>query len=254
MAKGFAFPGKIQGKIGGAVFRIDRGKQIISEYNPAPHDAKDASQIAQRARIACASKVSALFPPATVAGMVSKKASARSNFNSELISLVQLTTVGDQMAAIINPEEILLCNNNTAYLNFTGLRLSSTLSSLTIQSNIVLPPSGNVARIMYTVLPRLIVNGEYEMAQMIMSPSFYGESGAKFVSLEMGAAFVTPNREFNVYAVPLTIDSEKVYAKYSDVLLADSNSQMIVQVAIQLAKDGIFKRSVYCGRVYNNPD
>lgn len=63
MAKINPIFGKFQGKVGGTVFAIRNGEQILREYNPAPRNPSTPAQVAARARLKLLSQLSAVMAP-----------------------------------------------------------------------------------------------------------------------------------------------------------------------------------------------
>lgn len=63
MAKINPIFGKFQGKLGGNVFAIRNGEQIIREYNPSPQNPSTSAQVAARAKLKLLSQLSAVYAP-----------------------------------------------------------------------------------------------------------------------------------------------------------------------------------------------
>lgn len=61
MARIYGFSGKIVGKKGDAVFRVQKGKQFVSQYNPIVVNPNTEKQTVQRAKMKLLSQLSAIF-------------------------------------------------------------------------------------------------------------------------------------------------------------------------------------------------
>lgn len=109
MAKGQIALGKFRGKVGGQVLRVDAGiGQIISEYNPHPSNPRTVAQTNQRAKMVLAGKISAITPREAIAGLASNNRKARSLFVSNILSLAEISTVGNEKKATVSMETLVL--------------------------------------------------------------------------------------------------------------------------------------------------
>ena len=99
--------GKFSGKLGGAVFVIRNGKQIVREYNPRPTNPKSALQQQQRAKGNLTGRISSLVPKAALSGLGTNNIRRRSLFNQLLLKGANVTLVNDNYSAKIPWEKII---------------------------------------------------------------------------------------------------------------------------------------------------
>jgi len=99
--------GKFSGKLGGAVFVIRNGKQIVREYNPRPSNPKSALQLQQRAKGNLAGRISSFVPKAAIAGLGVNGIRRRSRFNQLLLKAATVSLIGDDYKAKIGESSIL---------------------------------------------------------------------------------------------------------------------------------------------------
>lgn len=93
--------GKFSGKLGGAVFVIRNGKQIVREYNPRPSNPKSALQLQQRAKGNLAGRISSFVPKAAISGLGTNNIRRRSRFNQLILKGAQVSLIrGDYSAKI----------------------------------------------------------------------------------------------------------------------------------------------------------
>ena len=98
--------GKFSGKLGGAVFVIRNGKQIVREYNPRPSNPKSALQLQQRAKGNLAGRISSFVPKAAISGLGVNNIRRRSRFNQLLLKGAQVSLIGDDYSAKIPWESV----------------------------------------------------------------------------------------------------------------------------------------------------
>ena len=99
--------GKFSGKLGGAVFVIRNGKQIVREYNSRPSNPKSALQLQQRAKGNLAGRISSFVPKTAISGLGVNNIRRRSRFNQLLLKGAIVSLVNDDYSAKIPWENIL---------------------------------------------------------------------------------------------------------------------------------------------------
>lgn len=104
--------GKFSGKLGGAVFVIRNGKQIVREYNPRPSNPKSALQLQQRAKGNLAGRISSFVPKAAISGLGVNNIRRRSRFNQLLLKGANVSIIDGDYSAKIPWENILFSEGN----------------------------------------------------------------------------------------------------------------------------------------------
>ena len=99
--------GKFSGKLGGAVFVIRNGKQIVREYNPRPSNPKSALQLQQRAKGNLAGRISSFVPKAAISGLGVNNIRRRSRFNQLLLKGANVSIINGDYSAKIPWENII---------------------------------------------------------------------------------------------------------------------------------------------------
>ena len=99
--------GKFSGKLGGAVFVIRNGKQIVREYNPRPTNPKSALQLQQRAKGNLAGRISSFVPKAAIFGLGTNAIARRSRFNKIILDAAQVTLINNEYQAKVPWENVL---------------------------------------------------------------------------------------------------------------------------------------------------
>lgn len=99
--------GKFSGKLGGAVFVIRNGKQIVREYNPRPSNPKSALQLQQRAKGNLAGRISSFVPKTAIMGLGVNGIRRRSRFNQLMLKGANVTMIDGNYSAKIPWENII---------------------------------------------------------------------------------------------------------------------------------------------------
>ena len=114
MAKASNGLGKFSGKLGGAVFVIRNGKQIVREYNPRPSNPKSALQLQQRAKGNLAGRISSFVPKAAIFGLGTNAIARRARFNKIILDAAQVTLINNEYSAKVPWENVLFSEGSVS--------------------------------------------------------------------------------------------------------------------------------------------
>ena len=106
MAKASNGLGKFSGKLGGAVFVIRNGNQIVREYNPRPSNPKSVLQLQQRAKGNLAGRITSFVPKTAIMGLGVNSERRRARFNQLILKGAQVSLIGDNYSAKIPWESV----------------------------------------------------------------------------------------------------------------------------------------------------
>lgn len=124
--------GQFRGKLGGVVYAVRNGQQIVRAYQPVVANPKSTEQRLQRAKGVLAGKLSHLIPASVIVGMNGgSKTGRRAMFNKNLLdSIVSeiAVTTGDAKATLV-PDMLLLSNGPQIHAT------SRQSSPITLDSN-----------------------------------------------------------------------------------------------------------------------
>ena len=112
--------GKFSGKLGGAVFVIRNGKQIVREYNPRPSNPKSALQLQQRAKGNLAGRISSFVPKAAIFGLGTNAINRRSRFNKIILDAAQVTLIDNEYQAKVPWENVLFSEGSVIRTVFSA--------------------------------------------------------------------------------------------------------------------------------------
>lgn len=103
MAKSSNGIGQYRGKMGGVVFSVRNGQQIIRQYQPVVANPKTELQVDQRRKAILVGKISHVFKADIIEGLNgSSKSARRARFNKLLLDAVTTTTVSNIRTASLN--------------------------------------------------------------------------------------------------------------------------------------------------------
>lgn len=96
-----------RGRVGGQVYAVSGGEQIIRTYNPVVANPRTSLQQAQRAKVVLAGKLSSLTPDAVLTGMASSKRDRRSEYTRNIIIKAVANDTPQGYKAVLEPEDLI---------------------------------------------------------------------------------------------------------------------------------------------------
>lgn len=118
MAKSTNGLGQFRGKMGGVVFSVRNGQQVIRNYQPVVANPKSSDQRIQRAKAVLAGKLSHILTAPMIIGMNGgSKAGRRSEFNRVLLDAIesQISVTTGVAKATLMPERLLLSQGDAVH-------------------------------------------------------------------------------------------------------------------------------------------
>lgn len=252
MAKASNGLGKFSGKLGGAVFVIRNGKQIVREFNPRPTNPKTALQLQQRAKGNLAGRISSFVPKAAIFGLGTNAIERRSRFNKNILNAAQVTLIDNKYEAKVPWENVLFSEGSVS----PTLALSSSRTApnavVAIFSRVSSIPddvyNASMARIVVMVYDNASQQLVEVVTKIVTKPVASDTNVATTVPVVYPSAFVAA-----LFLVPMsTMDGSQV-AISTDMATKDDAA-----IAASLSANGSavvfnYGRSVFLGQVSYTP-
>lgn len=196
MAKASNGLGKFSGKLGGAVFVIRNGKQIVREYNSRPSNPKSALQLQQRAKGNLAGRITSFVPKTAITGLGVNAERRRGRFNQLLLKGANVTQINGNYSAKI-PWENIIFSEGTVIAPFIlqGINVAQSgngvdivlkgVDDVTVASDIYESMTGRVVVMVYDTRSQELVE---VVTRIINKPKQSGQSDT-FVSVNHPAGY-----------------------------------------------------------------
>ena len=189
------------GRVGGMVYKVVNGKQVIMPYKTrdTKGDQVSVAQLATRAKFALAGKFSKITPSEIMRGLNGSRVDRRSNFVKAITKAATVTVDGTQVVANIAPDKIIfsdglvtMLNMGTPTLNNAGV-LAASIANIpeSVDAVLVIAVCSNAS-------------GEYDRVNYQVCP-VDDEAHTATVSINTDAVQGTHVR---VYYVPLTVTDQ----------------------------------------------
>lgn len=115
-----------RGRVGGQVYKVVNGQQVVVPYSGASNKSNTIAQQAVRARFALAGKLSKIVPPEILAGLNGSKIDRRSNFVSGIIRRSVISTVENGLQASIDAPNVVFSKGDVVFVDLSSLTMDAT--------------------------------------------------------------------------------------------------------------------------------
>lgn len=214
------------GRLGGSVFAVRRGEQIVRKYQSVVNNPSTGAQVAQRAKFKLAQQVAAaLGDDVNPWGIVDRKKSARNSFTSDLLKSGAVTYASD-----------------TASVALADLKLTS--SSLYAGANAGVTFSGSRVTVNFVADTLFLVPGSVLKAVVVRPLAAYGLAviGRGSAVISAGQTTLSVTTSLTVAATDRVLfyavrpASQEALVAYGDIQGMDANA--ILEVMTRLAAVG----------------
>lgn len=248
MAIGYGLSGKIRGKLGSSVYRIQSGKQVISEYNPEKTGTKSQGQIEMRAKMAMANNVSRCLPSDLLVGLSRSRAAARQTLVGSIVKNATIApdTV-DEVWAQFNAEKLELSKGVFIPSNESSVQMAP-LTRTIVTASAVMPHGFDARNVLFVVLPKISITGQFQQAVGRMSDAVYDYDTAH-ASIKVASEAAYPTTVFFAYAIPIIPNELGRRVDFSELLNADASALFTTIARLYNTRRVNFGQTIYLGSV-----
>lgn len=247
MAKGRALCGKIVGRLGSNVFRIQDGEQIISEYRPHIINPKSDAQTMQRAKFALSTSISKQLPYVVIAGWSPRPSVARSAFLRSALNAAQLDNTNPQNPMVaIAAEKLVLSSGRTIPIVASTVAANQQGTQINFSVDVI---AGS------NLISGLFVAIQFDVATTLCDGAFWAaatisDNGTTArATVAIGPNNTQTGKVYQTYFVPIADKTGHIGTKYGDLRYIDARNEYAARVAISLSKDDLYGQSAYLAPV-----
>lgn len=181
-----------RGRVGGQVYAVNGGEQIIRTYNPVVANPRTSLQQAHRAKVVLAGKLSALTPDAVLTGMARSKRDRRSEYTRNIINKAVSNDTPQGYKAVLEPADLIFSK---------GRSNPDLTASIEAESNtavaVTVTKGSSIDAVMIVVVEYNGALLEYTFVNYELATSFDAAT-------QIALSGRTQAGNVNVYAIPLT--------------------------------------------------
>lgn len=247
MAIGYGLTGKIRGKLGAQVYRIEAGKQIISEYNPEKQDPKTEGQLKQRARVVEANEISRRFPWECLVGLSPNRTKARQMFVGDIAKKTVVIWQAEKYVGTFDLSVLELSRGvSVLYDGFTVAPIA-TESSQALTAQFRVPAGSDVVRFLFVTIYN--ANGMHDLRRAVYALSSEKNSNNTCnASVVLDSVAPITSGSCYSWAVPIYPDTLKKRIEYSGIVGQVVNGVITSDVLVSFARKELFAGTIYLGR------
>ena len=183
------------GRIGGLVFKVVNGKQVIVPYKKEVFNPRTEAQMSNRAKFALAGMINKIVPKEVLVGMSSDRRSRRPLFSSNIVRHANVSIANGAVTANLNANDLVFSQ---------GAAAPVTVSEMTVNNGLVGGTLGdlpeNVDAVMMIAVVFDTTVGHYTRTVYEVLPA--GETAVSLDTKTTEAGNVA-----HLYAVPMTLTS-----------------------------------------------
>lgn len=246
MAKGYGLTGKVRGKIGSTVFRIESGKQIISEYNPTKTGTPTKNQLLVRSRMSLANQVSRLVPYPCIIGLGSSPAKARHAFVGQVFKATT-ASMTDETTALANLSAADIKFSDGVNVGIVRTSVVDTAGTYTrAKGTVSFSPSQDVVRFLMIALWHNTTTNEYMLVDAVLSEEVNDNGQAEALSY-FSETSVVANMNAYLYAIPIVLNTLGKRAAYNEMQLSSTNNAFTASMAVTFTRHNMYGATKYIG-------
>ena len=183
------------GRIGGLVFKVVNGKQVIMPYKKEVFNPRTAAQMSSRAKFALAGMINKIVPKEVLVGMSSDRRSRRPLFSSNIMRHANVSVANGAVTAALNANDLVFSQGVAAPVTVSGMAVNDGLVSGTLGD---LPE--NVDAVMMIAVVYDTTVGHYTRTVYEVLPA--GET-----SISLDTKTTEAGNVAHLYAVPMSLTS-----------------------------------------------
>lgn len=247
MAKGYGLSGKIQGKLGSKVYRVEAGKQIISEYNPNKQDPKSDKQLRQRTKMAQATELSRRFPWECITALSVNRSEARRKLVGNIIEKTVVTKEGDEYIATVDLGQIQLSKGVPVKVDNFQVTKFGLEGEQKLQAVIQVTEASQIKRFLFITLYNANYLRQVDRALYALSAEVNNE-GRCYASIVLDSSQTLQGGSCYSWAIPIYPNTLEKKVKYGAINSAPQSGLLTAQAIVELARADLFAASFYMGR------
>ena len=183
------------GRIGGLVFKVVNGKQVIVPYKKEVFNPRTKAQMAHRAKLALAGMINKIVPKEVLVGMSADRRKRRTLFTSNIVRRANVSVAGGSVTATLDANDLVFSQGVAAPVTVNGMAANDGLVGGTLGA---LPKKVDAVMMIAVVYDTTV--GHYTRTVYKVVPA-----GETAISLDTGTT--ESGNVAHIYAVPMSLTS-----------------------------------------------
>ena len=183
------------GRIGGLVFKVVNGKQVIMPYKKEVFNPRTEAQMSNRAKFALASMINKIVPKEVLVGMSPDHRSRRPLFTSNIIRHANVSIASGEIKATLNANDLVFSQGVAAPVTVNGMTVTDGLVGGTLDA---LPEKVDAVMVIAVV---------YDNTAGLYTRTVYEVVPAGETAISLDTQTTENGNVAHIYAVPMSLTS-----------------------------------------------
>ncbi len=228
-----------RGRIGGLIYKVVDGKQVVVPYSGASHDSRTEAQMRQRAKFVLAGMISKVVPHQVLVGMSGQRSQRRRMFVSNIVRHATTSVSTNAVTATLAATDLVFSQ---------GAAAPVSVSNVSVTGGVV---SGTVGNLPETVDAVMVIAVVYDTSLGIYTHMVYQVVDADDTSVSLDTSGASSGDIAHLYAVPVSLtDAGISYTRSADGAQRNESDGFTISMLMN-ANDGScrYGRSQYLRQV-----
>jgi len=182
-------------RIGGLVFKVVNGKQVIMPYKKEVFNPRTKAQMSNRAKFALASMINKIVPKEVLVGMSPDRRSRRPLFSSNIIRHASVSTASGSVTATLDANDLVFSQGVAAPVTVSGMAAHDGLVGGTLGA---LPENVDAVMMIAVV---------YDTTVGLYTRTVYEVLPAGETAISLDTKTTESGNVAHIYAVPMSLTS-----------------------------------------------
>jgi len=183
------------GRIGGLVFKVVNGKQVIMPYKKEVFNPRTKAQMSQRAKFALSGMINRIVPKEVLVGMSPDRRKRRPLFASNIARHANVSTAGGSVTATLDANDLVFSQ---------GVAAPVTVNRMTATDGLV---SGTLEALPEKVDAVMMIAVVYDTTVGLYTRTVYEVLPAGETAISLDTQTTETGNVAHIYAVPMSLTS-----------------------------------------------
>ena len=183
------------GRVGGLVFKVVNGQQVITPYKKEVFNPRSGAQMSQRAKFALSGMINKIVPKEVLVGMSPDRRKRRPLFASNIVRHANVSTAGGSVTATLDANDLVFSQ---------GVAAPVTVSGMTVNNGVV---DGTLEALPEKVDAVMMIAVVYDTTVGLYTRTVYEVLPAGETTIRLDTETTESGNVAHLYAVPMSLTS-----------------------------------------------
>lgn len=183
------------GRIGGLVFKVVNGQQVITPYKKEVFNPRTTAQMSHRAKFAFSGMINKIVPKEVLVGMSPDRRKRRPLFASNIVRQASVNTTGGTVTATLDANDLVFSQ---------GIAAPVSVNGMTVNDGVV---DGTLGTLPENVAAVMMIAVVYDTTVGLYTRTVYEVLPAGETAIHLDTKTTDAGNVAHLYAVPMSLTS-----------------------------------------------